>query len=114
MIIGIKVGPIEGKDGLGAAGQKVGNPSVPDGFEVELGVGQGAIDLLCGGLGHQSANAGQAGPDSGNGQGCGMEDAGGGIGDRENPLFMHSREVIMNKADTRANGRLIFFFMAMK
>lgn len=39
-------------------------------------------------LGHESANAGQAGSNGGNGQGCGMEDAGRGIGDRENSLFM--------------------------
>ena len=84
-------------NGLGAVGEKAGNPRVRDGVEVELGVGQEAIDLLCGVLGHKSANAGQAGPDSGNGQGCGMEDAGRGISDREDPLFMHSRKRIMNK-----------------
>ena len=95
--IGIEVGPIESEDGLGAVGQEVGNPRVCEGIEVELGVGQEAIDLLCGVLGHQSANASQAGPDGGNGQRCGMEDAGRGIGDRENPLFMHSRERIENK-----------------
>ena len=99
MVIGIEVGPVEGEDGLLAVGQQRRHPGGGEGVEVELGVGQEAIDLLDGMLGNEPANAGQARANGGDGQGSGVEDAGSGIGQGENPLFMHKWELIMNERE---------------
>lgn len=80
MVIGIEVGPVEGEDGLLAVGQQGRNPGGGEGFEVELGVGQEAVDLLDGMLGDEPTNAGQARANGGDGQGSGMENASSGIG----------------------------------
>jgi len=80
-------------------------------IEGESGV---AIGIEVGPVEGESANAGQAGSDGGNGQGCGMEDTGRGIGDRESPLFMHSWKGIMNKRRHAGERQADSIFITMK
>lgn len=89
VVILVKLGPIHGNNDFLTLGDDVGHPIVEQVAQVELGVGQQAVDLFDGVLAVKAAGDGEAVANGMDSEGAGLEDAEGGIGEGEGALGMH-------------------------
>jgi len=60
LLVGVEVGPVQCHHDGGSCANDVGHPTGEDVIDVDLGIGEQAIDLLGGMLGVQAANGGKA------------------------------------------------------
>ena len=89
VVILVKLGPVHGDDNLFALGNDIGHPILKQEPDVELGVGQQAVDLFDGMLAVNTAGNREAIANGMDGERAGAEHALGCICQREDALGMH-------------------------
>ena len=80
LTVGVELGPVHGHVDAAAGSHHVWDPVAQRGIEIDPLVGQQAVHLFDGMLGHQAARQGEALSDCIDGQGGGPDDAERGVG----------------------------------